>query len=136
MGATLDPGADFSVIGPNLRAIAAAVDATSVLEGVLGFEPSTMNSRYTVEAAGFDPDALLPKKAYDLVRKGQVVVPWVGALPDPSNLRDVYWINDPASEDDRGKFRSDANGGEAVLVTAEIEGILPGSTLVKVKFDL
>jgi hypothetical protein len=94
-----------------------------------------MNSAFTVEQVGFDPDFLMPSKGYELVKKGSVVVPWVGTLPTGPTDQ-VFWINDPAVEADRGKFRSDANGGEADLVSAFVEGVIPEGNLVKVKFDL
>lgn len=138
LGVTLDPGADLSLLGPNLRAVTMAVDASSELLGVLSFEPSTMNSEFTVDAAGYDPTALLPGRAYEVTQKGSVVMPWVGTLPTLGAASPVFWINDPAVNDDRGKFRSDANGGEAVDVSASatVEGLIPGGNLVKLKLDI
>ena len=138
LGVTLDAGADLSLLGPNLRAVTMAVDASSELLGVISFEPSTMNSEFAVDAAGYDPTALLPGRAYEVTQRGSVVVPWVGALPTLGAASPVFWINDPAVNDDRGKFRSDANGGEAVDVStvATVEGLLPGGNLVKLKLSL
>ena len=137
LGVTLDPGADLSLLGTNLRPITMAIDASSQLLGVLSFEPSTMNSEFAVEAAGYDPTALLPGRAYEVTQRGSVVVPWVGTLPTLGAASPVFWINAPASNDDRGKFRSDANG-EAIDVSASasVEGLLPGGNLVKLKLKL
>lgn len=134
-GVTLDPNATFDTASPYLRPVVGAQGGTSVLAGVLAYSHGNAMPRYEIEALGFDPDYLAPLNPYVLVKKGSVQVPWVGTLPSAPGSS-VYWINNPASAGDLNKFRSDANGGEADLVSAYVEGVVPDLNLVKVKFDL
>jgi hypothetical protein len=135
LGVCLDPAATFDVQGPNLRAVVGAQSGSSVLAGVLAYSHGNAMPAYQLEALGYDPRYLAPLNPYLLVRKGSVIVPWVGTLPTAPNSA-VYWINDPATASHKNKFRSNANGGEADLVSAFVEGVIPESNLVKVKFDL
>lgn len=135
LGVTLDPNATFDTQGPYLRAVVGAQDGSSVLAGVLAYDHGNAMSAYEIESLGFDPAYLAPVNPYKLVKKGSVIVPWVGTLPTAPGSS-VYWINAPATASDLNKFRSDANGGEADLVSAFVEGVIPDSNLVKVKFDL
>lgn len=135
LGVCLDPSATFDMQGPNLRAVTGAQDGSSVLAGVLAYDHGNAMTPYEIEALGYDPAYLAPQNPYKLVKKGSVIVPWVGTLPTAPGSA-VYWINNPATASHKNKFRSDANGGEADLVSAFVEGVIPDSNLVKVKFDL
>ena len=134
LGVCLDTVTGFDLSAPNLRAIRGPTGGSDVLLGVLGYE-MRQSSEFQRLALGYDAAFLPPLNPYRVVAKGSIVVPWVGTLPTgPSSA--VYWINDPATLSQRGKFRSDANGGEADLVSGFVEGIIPEANLVKVKFDL
>jgi hypothetical protein len=134
LGVTLDEVTGFDLSAPYLRAIRGATSGSDELIGVLGYE-LRQSSAFQRLALGYGELYLPPGNPYRLIVKGSVVVPWVGTLPTgPSSS--VYWINDPATLSQRGKFRSDANGGEADLVSGFIEGVIPELSLVKVKFDL
>lgn len=135
LGVTLDTGAGYSVIGPNIRPIRGAESGTDSLLGVITYDFYGQQSAFAIEAQGYDPAFLIPGPCYKVVKKGSVCVPWVGTLPTAAGS-EVYWINDPAAADDKNKFRSDANGGEADLVSGFIEGTIPELNLVRVKFDL
>ncbi len=135
VGVTLDTGAGFDLTGPSLRCIRGATGGSDVLAGVIAYDTGTQMSPYEIEALGFDPAYLAPINPYRVIRKGYVVVPWVGTLPTgPTSA--VYWINAPATLSHKNKFRSDVNGGEADLVSAFVEGVLPDHNLVMVRFDL
>jgi len=135
LGVTTDTGGGFDLTGPSLRCIRGATGGSDVLLGVLAYDIGTQMSDYQVTALGFESGYLAPVNPYMVITKGSVVVPWVGTLPTgPSSA--VYWINAPATLSQRGKFRSDANGGEADLVSAYVEGVIPDANLVKVRFDL
>lgn len=135
LGVCLDSSATFDTQGPGLRAVTGAQSGSSVLAGVLAYSHGNAMPASEIEALGFDPDYLAPLNPYLLVKKGSVIVPWIGTLPTAPGSA-VYWINDPATASHKNKFRSDANGGEADLVSAFVEGVIPESNLVKVKFDL
>ena len=135
LGVTLDTGAGYSTIGPNLRPIMGAASGTSSLLGVIAYDFYGQQSADAITAQGYDSDFLIPGPCYKVIKKGSVVVPWVGTLPTAAGSA-VYWINDPATLADKNKFRSDANGGEADLVSGFIEGTIPDLSLIRVKFDL
>jgi hypothetical protein len=135
LGVTLDTGAGFSVIGPNIRPIMGAASGTSSLLGVIAYDFYGQQSADAITAQGYDPAFLIPGPCYKVIKKGSVVVPWVGTLPTAAGSN-IYWINDPATLADKNKFRGDANGGEADLVSGFIEGTIPELNLVRVKFDL
>lgn len=135
LGVCLDPNATFDETGPDLRAIVGAQSGSSVLLGVLAYDKAGQMSQYQIDALGFDQNYLAPVNPYKVVKRGSVVVPWVGTLPSAPGSS-VYWINNPATLSHKNKFRSDANGGEADLVSAYVEGVIPDLNLVMVKFDL
>ena len=135
VGVTLDAGAGFSVIGPDIRPIAGATAGTDDLLGVIAYDFYGQQAAFAISAQGFDSAYLPPGPCYKVVKKGSVCVPWVGTLPTAAGAS-VYWINNPAAVADKNKFRSDANGAEADLVSAFIEGVIPELNLVRVNFDL
>ena len=135
LGVTIDASAGFDLTGPDLRAIKAASSGSDTLLGVLAYDYGAQMSPYQITALGYEVGYLAPVNPYMVVAKGSVVVPWVGTLPTAPGAG-VYWINAPATLADRGKWRSDANGGEADLVNGFVEGIIPDANLVKVYFDL
>lgn len=107
---------------------------TDVLAGVVAYTASDNYPNGLASQVGAAQDALIPGKAYQIIRKGRVIVPWVGTLPSKGDA--VYWINNPAASADLAKFRADANGGEADLVAgALVEGVITSSNLVKVYFS-
>lgn len=83
---------------------------------------------------GAVPGYLVPGLAYQMIRKGRVIVPIVGTMPAKGSP--VYWINNPADPTELGAFRADANGGEADIVNGSIvESVIPGRSLAKVYFS-
>lgn len=121
------------LISEHSMAIRLPASGSDLLKGVLAYTavnnyPSGLSSQIGASSAGVMPGIML-----QVVRKGRVIVEIVGTMPAKGDS--LFWINNPADPDDLGKFRIDANGGEADAVEGSfVEGIIPGRNLAKVFF--
>lgn len=121
------------LISEHSMAIRLPSAGTDLLRGVLAYTavnnyPSGLSSQIGAGSAGVMPGIML-----QCVRKGRVIVEIVGEMPAKGDS--VFWINDPADPADLGKFRADANGGEADAVEGSfVEAVIPGRNLAKVFF--
>jgi hypothetical protein len=121
------------LISEHSMAIRLPASGSDVLRGVLAYTavnnyPSGLSSQIGAGSAGVMPGIML-----QCVRKGRVIVEIVGTMPEKGDS--LFWINAPADPADLGKFRIDANGGEADAVEGSfVEGIIPGRNLAKVFF--
>ena len=121
------------LISEHSMAIRLPASGTDLLRGVLAYTavnnyPSGLSSQIGASSAG-----VMPGISLQCVRKGRVIVEIVGTMPSKGDS--LFWINNPADPADLGKFRIDANGGEADAVEGSfVEGIILGRSLAKVFF--
>ena len=131
-GVTLDTG-NPDLISESSQPVRLPSSGTDPLRGILAYTavnnyPSGLSSQVGAESGYVMPGIML-----QLIRKGRVIVDIVGTLPARGAA--VYWINNPADPADLGKFRADANGGEADLVAGSfVEALITGRDLAKVYF--
>lgn len=100
-----------------------SVDA---LWGIMAAQTVSNFSSGTLTELGLDPSSLAPAPvAYQAIKRGRILVPWIGTLPVGKGTQPVFWINDAAAPAaDRGFFRTDAAGVAVAVANVEVERII------------
>lgn len=140
MGVTQDT-AFPDLINANGSAVRQPTGASDVLWGVMVQQNVNNLSAGTLLTIGLDPDTLAPGPVvWQAVKRGRIMVNWVGTLPTAKGVQTIRWINNGSAATD-GHFRSNDDGTTVDVVNVEVEQVItrasgPFTGLVGVNFKV